>query len=91
MNTETGQLRHMAKLTEDQEKRFTALTDEQHKEVEHMNREERRAWAKLNNIKMPSKDGPSNAEVMQKLEALERKIDHIFGAAVLVNGQWIKP
>ncbi len=87
MNTETGQLRHMDKLTDDQKEKFTELTDEQHEDVRDMNREKRREWAKKNKVGMPHKE-PTNTEIMEKLETIERKIDHIFGGAVLVNGQW---
>jgi len=43
----------------------------------------------------PQEDQPSNKKILEKLEALEWKIDHIFDGHVLIDGQfkkiWILP
>lgn len=35
-------------------------------------------------------NGPTNFEIMEKLETIERKLDLIFGNYALINGRFIK-
>jgi len=72
------------------EKNVEALTEQLNKMKETNSDLEFRFFTQDGKESLEKEDQPSNKKIFEKLEALERKIDHIFDGHVLWDGQFKK-